>query len=252
MIEGKHFDEWPDDLYIPPEALKIFLETFEGPLDLLLYLIRRQNLDVLDIPVAEITRQYVHYIEVMQTLELDLAGEYLVMAATLAEIKSRMLIPRQGEGGEGEGEDPRALLVQRLQEYERFREAALSIEDRPRVDRELFLASTELNDPNPVKIVPQVDFEQLIEAFRGVMMRSEANRHWIFGQEVLSVRERMSHILGLAKSSGFVRFEDLFQLEEGRMGLVVTFVAILELIKDRMISVIQNEPYAPIHIKGNP
>ncbi len=252
MIEGKHFDEWPDDLYIPPEALKIFLETFEGPLDLLLYLIRRQNLDILDIPVAEITRQYVHYIEVMQTLELDLAGEYLVMAATLAEIKSRMLIPRQGEGGEGEGEDPRALLVQRLQEYERFREAALSIEDRPRVDRELFLASTELNDPNPVKIVPQVDFEQLIEAFRGVMMRSEANRHWIFGQEVLSVRERMSHILGLAKSSGFVRFEDLFQLEEGRMGLVVTFVAILELIKDRMISVIQNEPYAPIHIKGNP
>jgi len=252
MIEGKHFDEWPDDLYIPPEALKIFLETFEGPLDLLLYLIRRQNLDILDIPVAEITRQYVHYIEVMQTLELDLAGEYLVMAATLAEIKSRMLIPRQGEGGEGEGEDPRALLVQRLQEYERFREAALSVEDRPRVDRELFLASTELNDPNPVKNVPQVNFEQLIEAFRGVMMRSEANRHWTIGQEVLSVRERMSHILGLAKSSGFVRFEDLFQLEEGRMGLVVTFVAILELIKDRMISVVQNEPYAPIHIKGNP
>lgn len=251
LIGGEHLDQWPDDLYIPPEALKIFLETFEGPLDLLLYLIRRQNLDILDIPVAEITRQYVHYIEVMQSLELDLAGEYLVMAATLAEIKSRVLIPRQTEESDQEGEDPRTQLVQRLQEYERFREAALVIEERPRVGRELFVATTELNDPKPVKVLPQVDFEQLIEAFRSVMMRSEANRHWTIGQEVLSVRERMSHILGVAKSSEFVRFEALFQSDEGRMGLVVTFVAILELIKDRMISVVQNKPYAPIHIKGN-
>ncbi|MDP6725486.1 MAG: ScpA family protein [Arenicellales bacterium] len=253
VIEGKHFDEWPDDLYIPPEALKIFLETFEGPLDLLLFLIRRQNLDILDIPVSEIVRQYVHYVEVMQTLELDLAGEYLVMAATLAEIKSRMLIPRQGEGGEGEGEgeDPRALLVQRLQEYERFREAALSVEDRPRVGRELFLASTELNDPSPVKIAPKVDFEQLIDAFRGVVMRSEANRHWTFGQEMLSVRERMSQVLERTQSSDFVRFETLFEESEGRMGLVITFVAILELVKDRTLSIVQNEPYASIHVKGN-
>lgn len=249
MINGQVLQEWPKDLYIPPDALEVFLEAFEGPLDLLLYLIRKQNLDILDIPVAEITRQYMGYIELMRAVKLDLAAEYLLMAATLAEIKSRMLLPRQAQDEEDE-EDPRAALVRRLQEYERFREAAMDLGDRPRVDRDIFVASASFVDDNP--IVPEVDvtLDELAQAFRRVLEQAERLSSLQITREVLSVRERMSAILERLQTDEFVRFENLFVQEEGRMGLVVTFVAILELIKEDLLLIVQNEPFAPIHVRS--
>ena len=248
LVNGETLDNWPQDLFIPPDALEVFLETFQGPLDLLLYLIRKQNLDILDIPVARITRQYMEYVELMRKLRLDLAAEYLVMAATLAEIKSRMLLPRTETNEEGEEEDPRAALVRRLQDYERFSNAGQDISKLPRLERELYLVNAEFEDPEPVKIESRASLNDLVVAFRSVIERSELNRNFAIGREGLTVREKMTHILDRLRGRKFVKFEDLFVADEGRLGLVVSFMAILEMVRDDMLVVVQNEPFAPIHL----
>jgi segregation and condensation protein A len=248
VIRGETLTKLPEDLYIPPDALEVFLETFSGPLDLLLYLIRKQNLDILDIPIAEVTRQYMVYVELMQSVKLELAAEYLVMAAMLAEIKSRMLLPRPAS--EGEEADPRAELIRRLQEYERYRNAAESIDQMPRVGRDVHLVVIE-NDHPPVKrIEPNVSLFDLLDAFKEVLVRAELYRHHRVQLEPLSVRERMTRILAKINSEAFVRFEEMFDLHEGRRGLVVTFMAILELLKESLVVVVQLEPFAPIHLKA--
>jgi len=249
IVMGEAVTALPQDLYIPPDALEVILETFEGPLDLLLYLIRKQNLDVLDIPIAEITRQYMEYVELMRTARLELAAEYLVMAAMLAEIKSRMLLPRPAESA-GEEEDPRAQLVRRLQEYERYRQAAEDIDDRPRVGREVHLTVVEF-DHRPVKRAePNVSLFELLDAFRDVLQRAEMYRHHRVIMEALSVRERMTQILSRVNAESFLNFEALFEPREGRMGVVVTFMALLELLKESLLVLVQNEPFAPIHVKA--
>jgi segregation and condensation protein A len=250
VVEGEPLTQMPRDLYIPPDALQVFLEAFEGPLDLLLYLIRRQNLDILDIPLAEITRQYMQYIEVMQELQLELAGEYMLMAATLAEIKSRMLLPRpQGEGS-AEEEDPRAELVRRLQEYERFKRAAEDIEQLQRVDRDTFPASAELVERRVVRLLPAVTMQEMLLALKDVMARAEMFAHHQVQRERLSVRQRMSDVLGTLRSQAFVEFTQLFRPEEGRMGVTVTFSAILELLREGLIEIVQAEQFAPIHVRA--
>jgi segregation and condensation protein A len=250
IVEGEPVTQLPKDLYIPPDALQVFLEAFEGPLDLLLYLIRRQNLDILDIPIAEITRQYMSYIDVMRGMQLELAGEYLVMAATLAEIKSRMLLPRPS-GADGDDEaDPRAELVRRLQEYERFKRAALDIEELHRVDRDTFPASAELVERRVVKLQPNVSLQEMLVALRDVMTRVEMFAHHHISRERLSVRQRMSDVLNTMNSRAFVEFVDLFRPEEGRMGVTVTFMAVLELLREGLIELVQSEPYAPIHVRA--
>ena len=248
-LYGEPLDELPKDLYIPPDALEVFLETFEGPLDLLLYLIRRQNLDIVDIPIAEITRQYLQYIDLMTEMQLELAGEYLLMAATLAEIKSRMLLPRpQSEGLEEE--DPRAELVRRLQEYERFKQAALDIETLPRVDRDTFPASAELAERRVVRLLPEVTLQEMLLALKDVMQRADMFAHHHISRERLSVRQRMSDVLGALASQAFVEFTQLFRPQEGRMGVTVTFSAILELLREGLIEIVQSEPFAPIHVRA--
>jgi len=248
VVEGEPLTTLPKDLYIPPQALEVFLEAFEGPLDLLLYLIRRQNLDILDIPTAEITRQYMEYIELMQELELELAGEYLLMAAMLAEIKSRMLLPRTGIGEEEE-EDPRAELVRRLQEYERFKKAAEDIDALTRLERDAWIATAELTERKVVRLVPQLTLQEMLVAFKEVLARSAMFAHHHVQRERLSVRQRMSEILASLKESSFVEFIQLFRPEEGRMGVTVTFVAILELARENLIEIVQADAYAPIHVR---
>jgi segregation and condensation protein A len=250
VVEGEPVTHLPKDLYIPPDALQVFLEAFEGPLDLLLYLIRRQNLDILDIPIAEITRQYMSYIDVMRGLQLELAGEYLVMAATLAEIKSRMLLPRPAGTDGSEEADPRAELMRRLQEYERFKRAALDIEELHRVDRDTFPASAELLERRVVKLQPNVTMQEMLVAMRDVMKRAEMFAHHHISRERLSVRQRMSEVLDTMSARAFVEFVDLFRPEEGRMGVTVTFIAILELLREGLLEIVQSEPYAPIHVRA--
>jgi len=250
VVEGEPLTEMPRDLYIPPDALQVFLEAFEGPLDLLLYLIRRQNLDILDIPLAEITRQYMKYIEVMRDLQLELAGEYMLMAATLAEIKSRMLLPRPQGEGEHEDDDPRAELVRRLQEYERFKRAAERMETLPRTDRDAFPASAELVDRRVVKILPVVTMQEMLFALKDVMSRGQMFAHHQVQRERLSVRQRMSDVLGALGTQAFVEFTRLFRPEEGRMGVTVTFSAILELLREGLIEIVQAEQFAPIHVRA--
>jgi segregation and condensation protein A len=253
VVEGQPITEMPRDLYIPPQALEIFLEAFEGPLDMLLYLIRRQNLDILDIPIAEITRQYMRYIELMQVLQLELAGEYLLMAATLAEVKSRMLLPRLGSDDAAEEADPRAELVRRLQEYERFKRAAENIDRMPRLDRDTWVAAAELVDRKVVRIAPRVTLQEMLVAFQDVLSRSDMFAHHHVQREPLSVRQRMTDILSTLSGNAFVDFVRLFTPEEGRRGVTVTFVAILELLREGLIELVQSEAYAPLHVRlGNP
>jgi segregation and condensation protein A len=249
VVDGEPVTQLPQDLYIPPYALQVFLEAFEGPLDLLLYLIRRQNLDILDIPVAEITRQYVEYIEVMKELQLELAGEYLLMAAMLAEIKSRMLLPRP-EAEEEEEEDPRAELVRRLQEYERFKKAADDLRDLPRLERDLFIANADAPERKITTELPDVTLKELLLAFHDVLKRAELYSNLHLQREPLSVRQRMSEILTRISASSFSGFADLFDPEEGRMGVAVTFIAILELLRESMIEVAQAEAFAPLHVRA--
>lgn len=251
VVEGEPYTQLPQDLYIPPHALKIFLEAFEGPLDLLLYLIKRQNLDILDVPIAEITRQYTEYIDLMHELQLELAGEYLVMAAMLAEIKSRMLLPRANEE-EGDEEDPRAELVRRLQEYERYKKAAEDIDKLPRMERDNFAATADVVHEEPAEeLVPDVDLREVLIALQEVIQRAEMYKHHQVDAEPLSVREKMSDVLSRLSNNEFHDFRDFFDVTEGRMGVVVTFLAILELVKESLVELVQSEPFAPIHLRSS-
>ncbi len=249
VVDGEPVTELPQDLYIPPYALQVFLEAFEGPLDLLLYLIRRQNLDILDIPIAEITRQYVEYIELMKEMQLELAGEYLLMAAMLAEIKSRMLLPRP-PAAEVEEDDPRAELVRRLQEYERFKKAAEDLGSLPRLERDIFVATVEAPERKVVAQLPDVTLKELLLAFHDVLKRAQMFSNLHFQREPLSVRQRMSEILSRIQANTFCGFADLFDAEEGRMGVAVTFIAILELLREATIEVVQAGAYAPLYVRA--
>ena len=252
LVEGQPFTHWPQDLYIPPDALEVFLESFEGPLDLLLYLIRRQNLNILDIPVATITRQYMEYLALMEQMRLELVAEYLVMAAWLAEIKSRLLLPRPPEE-EGEADDPRAELVRRLQEYERFKRAAEDLDALPRLERDVFQASAGFSPLELRREPPPVALEELIAAARDVISRMALSEHHHVEREPLSLRERMSQVLeALNHQPGqFVGFDGLCRSAagQGRLGVVVTLLAILELIREALIELVQSEPFAPIYVR---
>jgi len=248
IVQGQRVTEMPRDLYIPPDALEVFLEAFEGPLDLLLYLIKRQNLDILDVPIAKITHQYMAYIDLMHELQLELAAEYLVMAAMLAEIKSRMLLPRPG-GEDEEEEDPRAELIRRLQEYERYKQAAEDLSELPRLERDVFPAVIEFSDRRPVKDPPSVSLDELLHAFAKVLERAELYSQHHIDRELLSVRERMVIILESAGATEFVEFSAFFTVEEGRAGVVVTLLALLELLKQSLIEMVQSEFKGPIYVK---
>ncbi len=249
LIKGQAFTAMPKDLYIPPDAMEVFLEAFEGPLDLLLYLIKKQNLDILDIPIAEVTRQYIEYVELMKEVSLELAAEYLVMAAMLAEIKSRMLLPRP-ESLEGIEEDPRAELIRRLQEYERIKKAAEDIDRLPRHGRDTFIASAQLTEVTFEKPQPTVELKELILALADIFKRVELTASHQIQREPLSVRERMTRILSSLQEKEFVPFSSLFSLTEGRLGVVVTFLAMLELLKDHLIEFVQTTTFGPIHLKA--
>ncbi|NQD37096.1 segregation/condensation protein A [Permianibacter sp. IMCC34836] len=249
LVHGLPLTAMPKDLYIPPDALQVFLESFEGPLDLLLYLIRRQNLDILDIPMLEITRQYMDYVEMVKAFNLELAADYLVMAAVLAEIKSRMLLPRP-PSEDGEEEDPRAELVRRLQEYERFKKAAEDMDAMPRIGRDVWVASTDLPNLDLVKPVPDVELKEILLALRDVMKRVELTQSHFVAMEPLSVRERMSAILEKLSQVHFTDFPALFTPAEGRMGVVVTFLAIMELSRESLVEIIQSELFGPIHVRA--
>ncbi|TFH73834.1 segregation/condensation protein A [Gammaproteobacteria bacterium LSUCC0112] len=248
-IAGKAVTQLPHDLYIPPDALEVFLEAFEGPLDLLLYLIKRQNIDILDIDVSVITEQYMAYVDLMESHQFELAAEYLVMAAMLAEIKSRMLLPRSSMDEEEE-EDPRAQLIRRLQEYERYKKAAEDLDLLPRIERDIFLARAqepqmERHTPDPV-----VELQEILAALAGALRRADMFEHHQVQRETLSTREKMAEILVRLSTERFVPLVSLLMREEGRLGVVVTFLAVMELIKDALVDIVQSEPFAPIHIKA--
>ena len=248
VVDGEPVVDVPRDLYIPPDALEVFLEAFEGPLDLLLYLVKRQNLDILDIPIAAVTRQYMEYIELMKELRLELAAEYLAMAAMLAEIKSRLLLP-QPERVEDE-DDPRAELVRRLQEYERYKIAAEHLDELPRIGRDLLEVRTSTPHLRIAPPRPKVELDGLLAALVGVLSRAEAYRHHQVRMELLSVRERMSIVLDHVTRTRFVEFTALFTPREGRQGVVVTFLALLELLRESLIDLVQSRPFGPIHVRA--
>lgn len=247
-VKGQAVLDLPKDLYIPPDAMKVFLEAFEGPLDFLLYLIRKQNLDILDIPIAAVTRQYMEYIDLMQELSLELAAEYLVMAAILAEIKSRMLLPRPSDM-EATEEDPRAELVRRLQEYERYKQAAEDIDKLPRQERDLFIVQADGSMIAVEKPLPQVAMKELMAAMIDVLKRVEHNTKHHIQMDTLSVREKMTFILASVQEREHFPFTSLFDLREGRLGVVVTFLAMLELLKQSLIDFVQAAAFAPIYLK---
>ncbi len=249
IVQGEPWATLPKDLYIPPDALEVFLDAFEGPLDLLLYLIKRKNLDILDVPIAQITAQYMEYVELMNDLRLELAAEYLLMAAMLAEIKSRMLLPRQEELEE-EGEDPRAELIRRLQEYERYKQVAEDIGALPRLGRDLFQTEIEVLDRGLERCPPDVSLQDILFAFKEVLHRADMFGSHHVQMEPLSVRERMSMVLEQIDAENFTDFSALFDHEEGRRGVVVTFLAVLELIRASLLELVQAEPFAPIHVKA--
>ncbi len=248
IVKGESVSAVPKDLYIPPDALEVILEIFEGPLDLLLYLIRRQNIDIKDIPLAEITTQYMAYVEIMKEFQLDIAAEYLVMSAMLAEIKSRVLLPRLPSADEDEG-DPRADLIRRLQEYEQFKVAAENIDDLSRSERDTYQSKVEAPQFDVVVRETHVDLKELMIALTDVLNRAEMFTSHLIQKDVLSIRERMTRILDRLKGDTFTDFISLFDVEEGKMGVVVTFMGMMELIKESLIEIVQQEPYGPIHIR---
>ena len=248
IVDGESMTELPSDLYIPPVALKVFLDTFEGPLDLLLYLIRKQNLNILDVPIADITDQYVNYINLMKELELELAGEYLLMAAMLAEIKSKMLLPLFEELEDEE--DPRAELVRRLLEYERYRTVSEELNKLQRLERDIFITGVESNHlAKPIEL-PEIALQELMISFQDVLKRAEMFSSLHLLKEPLSVRERMSTILEKLKNKDFLDFTELFDFKEHKTGLVVTFLAILELMKESLIEIVQAKDFGVIHVKA--
>ena len=248
-VLGSPVHDLPDDLYIPPDALEVFLETFEGPLDLLLYLIRRQGFSIVDIPVADITKQYIAYIEMMSEIKIELAAEYLLMAAILAEIKSKLLLPRPTDI-EGDDHDPRAELIRRLQEYEQFKAAALELEQLTRLERDVHEIDTDTSQIRVNKVYPEVDLQEVLKAFRDVLRRADQVTHHQIRREPLSVRERMSRILGVLQANARLPFSALFDTSEGRAGVVVSLLAILEMSKERIIEIIQDEPLGPLEIRA--
>ena len=249
LVKGQPFTKLPDDLYIPPDALEVFLEAFEGPLDLLLYLIKRNNMDILDIQVAQITEQYMEYVRLMESSQFELAAEYLVMAATLAEIKSRMLLPRSVEAEEEE-DDPRAELVRRLQEYERFKQAAEDLDELPRLGRDNWPSRVKAPDFERLQAHPDVDLQDMLIALKDVMRRADMYENHQVTEEALSVRERMSEVLAMLSPERFTPFVALYRVSEGRLGVVVTFMALMELIKESLVELVQSEPFGPIHVKA--
>ena len=247
VVKGEPITVPPEDLYIPPDALEIFLDAFEGPLDLLLYLIKRQNLDIVALPILQITQQYMEYISLMKELRLELAAEYLVMAAMLAEIKSRMLLPQPVV--EEDEEDPRSELIRRLQEYEQFKRASEQIDELPRMNRDTFGVSVIQSEYLLERPRPDVDFKELLFAFREVVQRVQMFASHHIQRERLSVRERMSGILSLLSVEDFVEFTRLFDVQEGRGAVIVTFLALLELLKTHAIELVQSKPFSPIYVK---
>ena len=247
-VLGQPWLDLPQDLYIPPDALEVILDAFEGPLDLLLWLIRRNNINVLDIPMADLTRQYVEYVEAMRRHRLELAAEYLVMAAMLIEIKSRMLLPRPEKVEEGEEVDPRAELVRRLLEYEQMKLAAQNLDRAPQLGRD-FQPVTVWLEKLVTRRLPQVSQDDLMAAWRDILKRASMNRHHRVPRQELSVREHMSRILKRLQDTSYALFIDLFDAKAGRSELVVTFLALLELTREQLIEIVQNEPFAPIHAR---
>ncbi len=250
FVRGEAVLERPEDLYIPPDALEVLLEAFEGPLDFLLYLIRKHKFDIVDLPVSEITLQYMAYIDLMQGMNFELAAEYLVMAAMLAEIKSRLLLPRHAHQPEVEL-DPRAELIRRLQEYEQFKQAATELDLQPRQERDFFPVRAELADNfAPLLILPDVSLQDLVAALAEVAKRVKDFQHHHISKEKLSTRERMSQILQLLKQQqGYLEFGQCFKAEEGRAGVVVSFLAVLELVKEKLVLLEQVQAYGQIHLK---
>lgn len=248
FVDGEPITNIPQDLYIPPDALSVILEVFEGPLDLLLYLIRRQNMDILDIDVSEITRQYMEYINLAKTMRFELAAEYLLMAAMLAEIKSRVLLPKQEV--EDEEDDPRAELIRRLQQYERYKQAAEDLDELPRLYRDFVPVMATIPEVSTTKPHPGVSMADLISALNGVLKRSDMFEHHQIGREKLSTRERMSQVLSLLSADRFISFYSLFRPEEGRHGVVVTFLAVMELVKEQLVELVQSQAMATIHLKA--
>ncbi|MFT4994737.1 MAG: segregation and condensation protein A [Paraglaciecola sp.] len=249
FINGQAMIEKPEDLYIPPDALELILEAFEGPLDLLLYLIRKQKFDIVNLPVYQVTRQYMEYVDLMLDLKLELAAEYLLMAAILAELKSRLLLPKRPDAEEDE-DDPRAELIRRLKEYELIKQAAQELDGIPRQERDLFTARAEPNSSiAAVKILPTVNLQELVLSFQVAMQRSQAFEHHHIAPEALSTRERMAMILEKISPDHFTGFDELYSASEGKAGVVVTFLAILELVKENLIELVQGEAYGNIHIK---
>lgn len=250
IVDGKAFTQIPDDLFIPPDALEVLLDSFSGPLDLLLYLIRKQNIDILDIPIVSITKQYLQYINLMECKRLELAADYLLMAAMLAEIKSRLLLPVSPSSEEEEGEDPRMILVRRLQAYEQIKQAAELLDTLPRQDRDNFLIQVNAPEMELIKTHPDVDLVELIEAMRDLFKREEQTSSHQISREAMSVRERMSAVLLQLQEHKVLEFRQLFTLEEGRMGLVVSLLAILELARQSLVVITQNEAFAAIHLQA--
>jgi len=246
-VRGEAFLEMPPDLYIPPDALEVFLDTFEGPLDLLLYLIRKANIDILDIPMARLTQQYLEYVELMRRRNLELAAEYLLMAALLMEIKSRMLLPRPRALREDE-EDPRAELVRRLMEYEAMKLAAHKLDALPVLGRD-FLTVAVWIEQVATQRLPQVRAQDLIVAWQSLLMQARVTQHHKVTREELSVREFMSSMLRRLQGSQFTEFTSLFDVSKGVAVVVVSFLALLELVRESLIEVTQSEPYAPIYVK---
>lgn len=249
FVNGEAVLNLPVDLYIPPDAMEVILEIFEGPLDLLLYLIKKHNLDILNIPVASITLQYMEYVEVMTVFRLELAADYLEMAALLAEIKSRMLLPRPNLEM-GEDIDPRAELVRRLQEYERFKKAGENLDNHPRLGRDLFVAKANLSKLESLKPHPTVELKEILLAFKDVLKRVDLQSVHTIQRETLTVREHMSRVLTILDGDRFIDFVSFFELSEGRLGVIVTFLAILELVKETLIELVQSEPFGPIYVRA--
>lgn len=249
IVRGEPFSNLPKDLYIPPNALEVILESFSGPMDLLLYLIKKENIDILDIPIAKVTDQYMEYIELMTQLQWELAAEYLLMAAMLAEIKSRLLLPKP-TAVTGEEEDPRAELVRRLREYERIKKASEDLDALPRLERDIFNIDVDVPKIKQERQLPPLQLQELLAALKDVLQRSSMYVHHLVKREGLSVRERMTQILERMQTEKFIRFASLFNIAEGRLGVVVTFVAILELLRQAIIDMVQAEPFAEIHLKA--
>jgi len=251
IVDGKPYEELPKDLYIPPEALAVVLDTFEGPLDLLLYLIKKQNLDILNIPILKITQQYMEYISMMTELKLELAAEYLLMAALLAEIKSRLLLPRKAEQIEGDEDDPRAVLIRRLQEYERIKNASEALEELPRLERDIFVATIDTSIVKVQRPKADVEFQDIVIALQGVLKRANQLSHHVITKEPLSVKDRMNEIMQQLEQQTQLLFTNLFTYKEGRAGVVVAFLAILELSKAELLEIRQAEPFSElsVHLK---